>query len=135
MGFRMGDSVKDYLVWPAGLSLNVSFLTSIQSKKFSFHDYLCGWSLWHVFSLSPPQCSFYFQPFIFHLLSLFPPWSLKAIIISLHKCQNPTLQLYLEEPYWDEWNSSPTKMSGSLRPTLNFLILEPFKQEKNFFAF
>lgn len=52
MGFRMGGSVKDYLVWPAGLSLNVSFLTSIQSRKFSFHDYLCGWSLWLAFPLT-----------------------------------------------------------------------------------
>lgn len=53
MGFRMGDSVKDYLVWPVGPSLNVSFLTSTQSKKFSFLDYLCAWSLWCVFSHSP----------------------------------------------------------------------------------
>ena len=52
MGFRMGGSVKDYLVWPAGLSLNVSFLTSIQSRKFSFHDYLCGWSLRFAFPLT-----------------------------------------------------------------------------------
>lgn len=59
-------------------------------------------------ALPPPRCSLSFQPFIFHLLFLFPPWSLKAIIISLQTCRNPTLKLYLEEPYWDEWNSSPT---------------------------
>lgn len=35
-----------------------------------------------------------------------PPWSLKAIIISLQRCQNPTLHFYLEEPYRDEWNLS-----------------------------
>lgn len=52
MSFRMGDSVKDYLVWPVGLSLNVSFLTSTQSEKFSFHDYLCAWSPWRVFARS-----------------------------------------------------------------------------------
>lgn len=134
MGFRMGGSVKDYLVWPAGLSLNVSFLTSIQSRKFSFHDYLCGWSLWLavplttlMFSLAP---TFYLSSPLF-----FPPWSLKAIIISLQKCQNATLQLYLEEPRWDEWNSSPTKMSVSLHPTPNCLILQSLKQEKSFFAF
>ena len=30
-------------------------------------------------ALPPPRCSLSFQPFIFHLLFLFPPWSLKAI--------------------------------------------------------
>lgn len=83
-------------------------------------------------TLPPPRCSLSFQPFIFHLLFLFPPWSLKAIIISLQTCRNPTLKLYLEEPYWDEWNSSPTEMSGSRRPTLNFLILEPFQKREEF---
>lgn len=52
MGFKMGGSVKDYLVCPVDLSLNVSSLTSIQSKKFSFHDYLCGWSLCFAFPLT-----------------------------------------------------------------------------------
>lgn len=87
-------------------------------------------------ALPPPQCSLSFQPFIFHLLFLFPAWSLNAIIISLQTCRNPTLKLYLEEPYWDEWNSSPTEMSGSRRPTLDLLILEPFlNKTRNFFAF
>lgn len=69
MGFRMGDSVKDYLVWPVGLSLNVSFLTSTQSKKFSFHDYLCAWSPWRVFARSPTTPMFSFVP-TFYLSSL-----------------------------------------------------------------
>lgn len=52
-----------------------------------------------------------------------PPWSLKAIIISLQRCQNPTLHLYLEEPYRDEWNLSADRDEWLLlRPALNFLI-------------
>lgn len=127
MGFRMGDSVKDYLFWPVGLSLNVSFLTSTQSKKFSFHDYLCAWSLWRVFSRSPTTPMFSFVPTFYLSSPLSFPWSLNAIIISLQTCRNPTLKLYLEGPFWDEWNSSPTEMSGSRRPALNLLILEPFQ--------
>lgn len=83
-------------------------------------------------ALPPPRCSLSFQPFFFHPLFLSPPWSLKAIIISLQTCWNPTLKLYLEEPYWDEWNSSSTKMSGSRRPTLNFLISEHFQTREEF---
>lgn len=67
-------------------------------------------------------------PFSFNLLSFIcrrfpPPWSLKAIIISLQRCHNPALHLYLEEPYRDEWNLSADRDEWlPLRPALNFLI-------------